>query len=105
MNRQTVSGLDETTRHRLLADEQRRVIVETLRTASPSGEITLEELAARLVRATARDGGEAVDDRRTLSRRLHHVHLPVLADAGLLEYDAETRQVRFGRARTVTESS
>lgn len=37
---------------------------------------------------------EAPMNERTLRIRLHHVDLPALADAGLVEYDSERRRVR-----------
>lgn len=99
---QIATELDETTQHRLLADEQRRFVIESLQTASGGVDTTLDELTAHLVRAAERSGNEHVDARRDLRCRLHHVHLPMLADLGLLEYDPETKRVRLGSQWEVT---
>ncbi|MHB9285936.1 hypothetical protein ACKVMT_02715 [Halobacteriales archaeon Cl-PHB] len=48
-------------------------------------EILADRLADRVDGLTARDFGV----------RLHHVHLPLLADLGALEYDPRSRTVRF----------
>lgn len=51
--------------------------------------LTVEELAAELAeRDGTRDAGT------DLAGRLHHVDLPQLAEAGLIEYDAADRRVR-----------
>jgi len=105
MNPQTTSELDETTRHRLLADGQRRFVIESLRTASGGIETTLDEIAAHLTQAAERTGNEHVDSRRDLRCRLHHVHLPMLSDADLLEYDPETKRVRLGSQWAVTATA
>ncbi len=98
----TTAELDETTQHRLLADGQRRFVIESLRTASGGVETTLDELTDHLVRAAERTDTEHVDGQRDLRCRLHHVHLPMLSDAGLLEYDAEAKRVRLGSEWAVT---
>ena len=105
MNIRTVTELDETTRHRLLADEQRRFVIETLQTAHSDVETTLYELAKHIERAAQRIDGSEDADCRSLRCRLHHVHLPMLADAGLLEYDPTTKEVRLGQAWAVTASA
>ncbi|WP_324664623.1 DUF7344 domain-containing protein [Haloarcula sediminis] len=94
--RHTVFALEETTRHRLLADEQRRSVIESLLTAG-RGDTTLDAFAARLQRA----GHGQVDSRQHLRCRLHHVHLPMLADAGLLEYDGETKRISLDGPRAL----
>ena len=105
MNLHTVTELDETTRHRLLADEQRRFVIETLKTARSGVETTLEELATHVESVAQRTGGSEDPDCRSLRCRLHHVHLPMLDDVGLLEYDPKTKQVRLGQSWAVTASA
>ena len=56
--------------------------------------LTLEELAVELTsceRVSSTTGCD--EDELPLSRRLHHVDLPRLADVGLLEYDPEEKTV------------
>lgn len=96
MNQHTVTELDDKTRYRLLDDEQRRFVIESLQTVRSGVDTTLDDVATHLERTAERTGRKDADPRRTLRCRLHHVHLPMLADAGLLEYDAETKRVRLG---------
>lgn len=102
MNLHTISELDETTRNRLLADDQRRFVIESLRTARSGVDTTLDEIASHLDRAAQRAGSEHAESRRDLRCRLHHVHLPMLADAGMLDYDPETKRVCLGATWAVT---
>lgn len=53
--------------------------------------MSLSELAAELAeRADHRPDGSDAD---RIAVRLHHADLPLLADAGLLEYDVDERTV------------
>jgi hypothetical protein len=81
-------GLDE--QLDLLSDADRRHVLECL---SPASEPT--ELPALVDCVVARHGASADAERVLL--RLHHVHLPRLADAGVLSYEAANGLVR-GRA-------
>lgn len=54
MNLHTASELDETTRHRLLADAQRRFVIESLRTASSSVDTTLQDVSPHLAKIAQR---------------------------------------------------
>lgn len=105
MNLHPVSELDETTRYRLLTDEQRRFVIETLQTASGGVDTTLEEIATHLEGTAQWTRDEHADRRRNLRCRLHHVHLPMLADAGLLDYDPETKRVHLGQPWAVTATA
>lgn len=95
MSARLTSELDETTRHRLLADDQRRFVIESL-AAGGAVETTLGELAAELDRVAQRALGVDAAERRNLHCRLHHVHLPMLDDAGVLQYDPRTKRVLLG---------
>lgn len=79
-------------RYDLLADEQRRRVVAALdRVSTPTG---IEALAASVVAGAEDDPEDVPDDRvERLAIELHHRHLPKLADAGLVAYDAEAHQV------------
>lgn len=66
--------------------------------------VTLSELAERVVNTTVRGAASVevesqdVDISATerVAIRLHHVHLPKLADHGLLEYDRRENTVQTG---------
>lgn len=77
----------------LLSDAERRGVVEYFgRTADETA--TLEELSAYLERAAPEtDGGEPAAE--TAKARLHHVHLPKLADRGVVDYDPRSGEVRY----------
>lgn len=74
-----------------LADEDRRRIVRLLR--GRTGAVPLPELADRL--AAAAPGSEPTDDAtasaKSLRTRLYHLHLPKLADCGLVEWNETER--------------
>jgi hypothetical protein len=79
-----------------VANEQRRAILASLTNAS---ENTLEfdtlvDCVADLIHDE--DGARPSDKNRLRARiALHHSHLPKLAEAGIIEYDAGTGPVRF----------
>lgn len=79
----------------LLADSCRRRVLEVLLDANPDGRLTLEELSTRVDDETVGD-----ETLCALTVALHHRHLPKLAEAGLVEYDPDTRTVEpvVGRA-------
>lgn len=95
------SGLTDSDRHRLFAAEQRRIALELLEEADLP--VALEELATAITdretelgtrEADAPDAGDA--ERVAIS--LHHVHLPLMADLGVVDYDAASRRVEAFRA-------
>lgn len=94
----STAELGRSERHRLLADERRRITVEVL--AERGATVPFEELAAA-VDARERDehveAGEASDRVRIA---LHHVHLPMLAEAGVLAYDPRTKRIEIRPAGT-----
>lgn len=96
MPRHALSALTETTRNRLFADEQRRFIIESLPTVGRD-DITLDEFVAQLEEAE----NVQADSLQRLRIRLHHVHLPMLDEAGLLEYDGATKRVTLDSPRAV----
>lgn len=78
-------------RHRLLKEERRRLALFVL--AGRTAPVELEEVTAQIV---AREGGTAGpdnDDRRRVAHSLRYVHLPRLADAGVLDYDPEANLI------------
>lgn len=82
--------------------EQRRTVLAALVSDTLDGEATLTELAVA-VTAVERDTvadtvGSTVGHTRTT---LHHVHLPKLTAAGLIDYDPETRTVTYSGEPTL----
>jgi hypothetical protein len=73
-----------------LAHPYRRVVLYYLREHERA---SLDALAACVAGWTASGPGtKPAADAETVRTALHHVHLPKLADVGLLTYDAETRR-------------
>jgi DNA-binding transcriptional ArsR family regulator len=79
-----------------LADEQRRTVLAVLGREGAASRRTL----ARAVSEREADGEPSPDAVEDALVTLHHVHLPKLADAGLVEYDAETGTVAPGDRRS-----
>jgi len=89
LERDVVEELTESEQHRLLADERRQVVLESL--PATGAELDLEELAAAVLERE--DGDPAT--RGEVAVSLHHIHLPVLEDLGILHYDADSHRVAF----------
>ena len=88
----TVDDLDPDDRHRVLASERRRLTLDILEGIESA--VELEELARGV--AAREDGIESVDD-ESVSRvglSLHHQHLPIISETGVLEYDPEANRIR-----------
>jgi hypothetical protein len=86
------SDLPESERFRILADEQRRLALDVL--DERSGPVDLDAVAAEV--ATRSRGPDDVVDEEDVHRtaiELHHVHLPLLADLNVLDYDPASRQL------------
>lgn len=78
-----------------LTKPQRRRVLH--RVADEPGATSVDQLAAQL-RQNEADSEEGDGDGNDGQRRveLHHRHLPMLGDAGVVSYDAETGTVRRG---------
>jgi hypothetical protein len=79
-----------------LASARRRALVDAL--TSKQASISIQELARQVA---AREKGISVDDLSNEAVQevyfsLHHVHLPKLASAGVIEYDPEQNEVGRG---------
>ncbi|WP_232703057.1 DUF7344 domain-containing protein [Halobacterium wangiae] len=85
------TDLTESERHRLLADERRQVVLDVL--PEQTTELSLEELTTAVLERVPTDPGEDTTSRQEVAVSLHHVHLPVLDDVGILEYDADCHLV------------
>ncbi|UPV73121.1 hypothetical protein M0R89_11235 [Halorussus limi] len=77
----------------LLANHDRRAIISYLRDATRQT-ATADELADHLVERRAARTGERPGRSHVLST-LHHIHLPKLVDAGVVDYDARRQEVRY----------
>lgn len=55
------------------------------------------ELAELVERVQRRDVDRATDEDDAIRIALHHVHLPELADGGLIDYETERKTVRYDR--------
>lgn len=79
----STAHLTTSERHRLLRSERRREVLDVL--AGQATTVELTELASQVA------AGE--DDVHRVSVSLHHSHLPLMEDVGVLEYDAESNVV------------
>lgn len=75
---------------------------KTVAILNGTDEITRDRLTALLAAAEANDA-DAENVRRHVRLKLHHNHLPRLADAGLIEYNEET-VTATPRLETVAQS-
>ena len=73
---------------RALADEYRRAVVRSLdETHTPIPRDALATYVAKEV-FPKRTGADFIEFREQMLLKLHHVHLPMLADAGVVEIEA-----------------
>lgn len=94
--------LTEDDRHRLLSSERRRVLLDVL--ADRSTPVGLEALARAI--GEEEMGTDAVDPETTerIAITLHHNHIPKLAEAGVVDYDARSTYVAAFRDRFSSRS-
>lgn len=85
--------------HRLLTSPRRRLLLSYLSTRS-DGSVSLDELIDIIAERECPDPGPATHRERILID-LHHVHLPRLADAGVLDYDPVAETVRYNGSETL----
>lgn len=74
-----------------LAHDRRRRVLAVLRAAEEP--LSLTEVAIELTRRHGGPDGPGREDPADVRVALHHRHLPKLADAGLVEYDAAEKTV------------
>ena len=90
-------GMDTNTRYKLMADATRRAVVSVLDPDGPP--VSLADLARQVADHETEDViDEAVDSEpsRRVHLSLYHVHVPKLADAGIVSFDAERNTVTAG---------
>lgn len=88
----TAHSIAESAIH-VLADYRQRLILSSL--VDNGGSLSLDELATALSawKNDAPPDDVTAEDRHAVLRELHHIHLPALADAGIVSYDPETSTV------------
>ena len=87
-------SLSESDRHRLLASDRRRIGLEVLSEyRSPVG---IEELATEIGKREADSGSVTEDAVERIAVDLHHVHLPLMAELGVVDYDLDSKHVLSG---------
>lgn len=74
----------------VLADKQRRTAIEYL--AVESGTVSVDDLVDSVI-AMADSAEGTPGSRKQTESRFHHVHLPKLDTAGLINYDPDERLV------------
>ncbi|WP_323192742.1 hypothetical protein [Halostella sp. PRR32] len=84
-----VSNVLDTT-FELLARERRRTVLYCLRASD--GQLSLSELVDRVAEREAAESAPD-DDQQETAISLSQVHLPKLADAGVIEYDRQEQLV------------
>jgi DNA-binding transcriptional ArsR family regulator len=82
-----------------LADRHRRIVLSYLLSGGERS-VTLGELADRVVQS---DPDSASSDRKSVEVSLHHQHLPLLAEQGLIDYERDRGTVkRTARTEQIT---
>lgn len=77
--------MDTDTRYRVLASEERRIVLDTLEGTTS---VSLDTLASEV---TERNRDTNTEEQAKIA--LVHQHLPMLSDAGVVEFDRETGDV------------
>lgn len=77
----------------LLANHQRREVLQYLIEA-PDGSCSLDECVDHLVKQREKRNGNG-DEHDQVKTPLCHIHIPKLEDAGVVEYDPRSRQLRY----------
>lgn len=89
-----LTELSDDERHRILASRRRRTLLAVV---AAYGEATtsasLGEIASDVDRRERARNDAVGTPKEDLLVRLHHVHLPLLSEVGLVEYDPETKRV------------
>ncbi|WP_435158452.1 DUF7344 domain-containing protein [Haladaptatus sp. DFWS20] len=88
-DRRTTKG-QLTLLYKLLADHRRRVLLQCLRdTEAPM------PISALVTELTPSDDRESSERDVEAEIAVHHIHLPKLADAGVIEYDQSAQQAAY----------
>ena len=79
---------------KVLASRERREILDYF-IATDTDVTSVEKLCCKVARVNAGDGTGEAASTESAKAELHHVHLPKLAEHGLVEYDARSGAVRY----------
>lgn len=85
--------------HRLLASARRRYVLSHL-SSSPGEDVPLDDVVTAVVEREHPDPGP-LSHRDRVETDLHHVHLPKLADSGVVSHDPEAGTVRYEPSEAV----
>lgn len=77
-----------------IGDRRRRLVVAVLDDAAATT-LSLQTVTDRVADRLATEPPLSDDDRHRLRSKLHHVHLPKLADCSVIDHDSEARTVRL----------
>lgn len=77
----------------LLSQYQRRAMIRYLRDA-PENVVSIDDILDRLEQLERAHDGESPGENHLLSV-LVHIHGPKLEEAGLIEYDVRSREIRY----------
>ena len=95
-----VRRMDTSRVFRLLANEERRLIVKGL--LEEDERLSMDALARYVVVQTRDDdGGVSEEEHRTAKVDLYHRHLPMLADHGIVDYDPRNGMVTAAETESV----
>ncbi|WP_227378588.1 DUF7344 domain-containing protein [Haladaptatus halobius] len=87
---QRPNGIPIDTVFSVLSNEHRQVVLTSL--LRENGPVSVEALIDHIVREVCPVDESRPDKLRTsMAVRLHHVHLPLLHDAGMIDYDPERK--------------
>lgn len=86
-----LSAVTTSERHRLLSTERRRLVLRIF--DEKPLPMSLEALADTVAEHEATAGSPRVDTATSVRIALHHQHLPLMDDLGLVDYDADARRI------------
>jgi hypothetical protein len=90
---ENTTNLSESETHRLLSDDRRRLALEILDERTTG--TTLDSLASEVVRRESGVDASDVSATERVRISLHHNHLPLLSDMGVVEYDATSQHIEL----------
>ena len=85
--------------HNLLNDPYRRDLIQILQN-DENLVVTFDELLTTLAEMRTNHSAESIETDE-IALRLVHIHIPHLIDAGVLDYDTKTEEIRYYRNEIV----